>query len=79
MTKREEITHYIEEYIEKNVADEIVLSVKEIRKWPIVDSICENSDSANICKAMDAVKKYRYEYVTGIQDSTTYTLKYMRV
>ena len=78
MTKREEITHYIEEYIEKYVADEIVLSVKEIRKWPIVDSICENSDSANICKAMDAVKKYRFEYVAGIQGSTTYTLKYIR-
>lgn len=78
MTKREEITHYIEEYIEKYVADEIILSFKEIRKWPIVDRICEDKDPANICNAMDAVKKYRFEYVTGIQGSTTYTLKYIR-
>lgn len=79
MTKREEITHCIEEYIEKYVADEIILSFKEIRKWPIVDRICEDKDPANICNAMDAVKKYRFEYVTGIQGSTTYTLKYIRV
>ncbi len=56
MTKREEITHCIEEYIEKYVADEIILSFKEIRKWPIVDRICEDKDPANICNAMDAVK-----------------------
>lgn len=75
MTQKEQITSFIEEYLEKFVKDEIELTVGEIRKWPVIDKICENQNSANICKAMNAVK-YEHTYISGIEDSTTYKMLY---
>lgn len=42
-----------------------------------VNSICDNSDSVNICKAMGVEKRFRFEYADGKQECTTYTLKYI--
>jgi len=78
MSKKEQITLLIEEYIGKFlVDDEIVLSVSDIRKWPAVDALCENHDSANICNAMQNVK-YGKWYISGKIGSTTYTMMFTR-
>lgn len=77
MTQKEQITLFIEEYLEKFVKDKIELTVNEIRKWPIVDRICENQNSANICQAMKDVK-YEHKYLSGEEDSTTYKMLYKK-
>ena len=78
MSKREQITLLIEEYIGKFlVDDETVLSVADIRKWPAVDSLCENHDSANICKAMQAVK-YGKCYAGGEENSSSFKMFFTR-
>jgi hypothetical protein len=40
-----------------------------------VDKLCQNHNSANICKAMKQsnVKK---EFIAGKEDSTTYTMRF---
>ena len=56
MSKREQITQIIEDYITNYCPkDKHTLRAGEIRKWPAVDRLCENLDMANICNAMDAV------------------------
>lgn len=78
MSKKEQITIAIEDFIGKFVTDdEIILSVADIRKWPIVDALCENHDSANICKAMKLVK-YGKWYISGANDSSAYTMMFSR-
>lgn len=77
MTQKKQITLFIEEYLEKFVKDEIELTVGDIRKWPVVDTICENQNSANICKAMNDVK-YEHTYMSGKEDSTTYKMLYKK-
>ena len=77
MTKQEQITVYIDNYISNYVEDEIVVSVAEIRKWPCVADLCENHDSANICKAMKGVK-YGKWYISGENDSSSFTMMYTR-
>lgn len=78
VSKREQITLVIEDFIGKFVTDdEIILSVADIRKWPIVDSLCENHDSANICKAMKLVK-YGKCYIDGIEDSSSFKMLFTR-
>lgn len=78
MNKREQITLAIEEFIGKfSIDDEITLSVADIRKWPAVDELCENNDSANICKAMQKVK-YGKSYVGGVEDSSSFKMLFTR-
>lgn len=56
MTKREQITKIIEDYIcNKCPKNKHTLTALEIRKWPEVAALCDNKDYANICNAMDAV------------------------
>lgn len=76
--KKEKITEYIEEYLEKFVKDEVILTAGEIRKWPVVDKICLNTDPANICNAMKSVSKFRYEIIGGKEESTSFTIKYIK-
>lgn len=74
-TQREKITKLIEDYVLNYIKDEVVLSVSDIRTWPAVDKLCQNHNSANICKAMKQsnVKK---EFIAGKEDSTTYTMRF---
>lgn len=56
MTKREQITQIIEDYIiNRCPKDKHSLTALEIRKWPEVDVLCINKSYANICNAMDAI------------------------
>lgn len=78
MSKREQITLAIEEFIGKFTAnDEIILSVADIRKWSIVDELCESKDSANICNAMKAVK-YGKCYIDGAEDSPSFKMLFTK-
>lgn len=77
-TKKEQITEYIEEYLEKFVKDQVALTAGEIRKWPVVDKICLNSDPANICNAMKSVCKYSSTVIGGKDGSTTFKMKYVK-
>lgn len=77
MNKKEQITSIIEEFLEKFVKDEIELTVRDIRKWPVVDAICENQDSPNICQAMKDVK-FEHKYLSGKENSTTYKILYKK-
>lgn len=77
-SKKERITGYIEEYLEKFVKDKVTLTAGEIRKWPVVDARCLNTDPANICRAMKSVTKYRWEIIGGKEESTTFKMQYFK-
>lgn len=78
MNKREQITRIIEEYISQYVKNEVELSAYQIRSWPIVDELCENQNSANICHAMKSVKRYKAIHIKGAEESTTFTMRYTK-
>ena len=73
--KKEQISSLIEEYIEKFVQDEVSFTAGEIRKWPAVDKVCENTDAPNICNAMKSVKQ-EFEIVGGKDGSTSFKVRY---
>lgn len=77
-TQKERIVSYIEEYLEKFVKDEVTLTAGEIRNWPIVDKLCQNTDAKNICNAMKSVSKFKYEIIGGKYESTTFKMKYVK-
>ena len=77
-SKKERITEYIEEYLEKFVKDEVTLTAGEIRKWPVVDKLCDNTDAPNICNAMKSVNKYRLEFIDGVDGSTSFKMQYFK-
>ena len=76
MNQRETITALIEEYIKKFCpSDKNTLTALEIQKWPAVKEICENSNAANICAAMDKIS-IEHEVIEGVYQSTSYTIKF---
>lgn len=76
--KYEKIAKLIEDYLQskRGTVNEIELSALEIRKWPEVEKLCENSCYANICRAMNAVKLFPACYIKGKEESSTYTMKF---
>ena len=77
-SKKERITGYIEEYLEKFVKDKVTLTAGKIRKWPAVDKLCDNTDAPNICNAMKSVNKYRSEFIDGVDGSTSFKMQYFK-
>lgn len=77
-TQKEHIAAYIEEYIEKFVKDEVTLTAVEIRKWPVVDEVCKNTNAPNICNAMKSVCKYSGTVIDGKDGSTSFKMKYTK-
>ena len=75
-TQKEQIVQIIENYLENSKLNDIVLTSGEIRKWPVVSIICKNQNMKNICRAMKSITGYAYEYVDGIDESTTYRVRY---
>ena len=76
MSKREQITQIIEDYINNYCPkDKHSLKAGEIRKWPGVDRLCENLDMANICKAMDAVS-IKKEITNSTPATTTHEITF---
>ena len=45
MNQKEQITFYIENFLRDYVEKEIELTALQISKWPVVSSICTNSNS----------------------------------
>ena len=74
-TQKECIISFIEEYIEKFVKDEVTLTAGEIRKWPVVDKVCKNTNAPNICNAMKSVCEYRGTVIDGKDGSTSFKMK----
>lgn len=76
MSKREEITQLIETYIKDFCPKEKhTLTAGEIRKWPAVDKLCENTDFANICSAMDKIS-IEHEISNPAAATTTHEIKF---
>ena len=76
MSKREQITQIIETYIKDYCPkDKHTLTVGEIRKWPAVDRLCENTDYANICSAMDKIS-IKHEIKNPARDTTTHEISF---
>ena len=66
------------EYIKQSEEDEIILSAREIRKWPQIANICANKNYKNICRAMKTVGKYYSSYIDGKDESTTFRMLYKK-
>ena len=77
-SKKELIKKYIEEYLKKFVKYKVTLTAGEIRKWPAVDELCDNTDAPNICNAMKSVNKYRSEFIDGVDGSTSFKMQYFK-
>lgn len=77
MNQKEQITFYIENFLRDYVEKEIELTALQISKWPVVSSICTNSNIKNICTAMKEVNS-NYEVISGKEESTTYKIKYKK-
>lgn len=77
MNQKEQITFHIENFLRDYVEKEIELTALQISKWPVVSSICANSNIKNICTAMKEVN-YKHEVISGIEESTTYKIKYKK-
>lgn len=76
MNKREEITQLIETYIKDYCPkDKHILTAGEIRKWPAVDRLCENSDYANVCSAMDKIS-IQHEITNPTPATTTHEIRF---
>ena len=70
MSKREQITQIIENYIKNECPkDKHTLTALEISKWEAVKDLCKNKDFANICNAMDAVSIQKE--ITNSKPATT--------
>lgn len=77
MNQKEQITFHIENFLRDYVEKEIELTALQISKWPVVSSICTNSNIKNICTAMKEVNS-NYEVISGKEESTTYKIKYKK-
>ncbi len=78
LSQKVQIEIFIEDYIDKSEKDEIVLSAREIRKWPCVANICTNKNYKNICRAMKDVFKYHSSYIDGIDESSSFKMLYKK-
>lgn len=76
ITQKDRIVQEIVLYLKNSKSNEVVLTSGEIRKWPSVDAICANYNMKNICRAMRFVAGYTHEHIDGIDESTTYRVRY---
>lgn len=77
MNQKEQIIFHIENFLRDYVEKEIELTALQISKWPVVSSICANSNIKNICTAMKEVH-FEHEEPSGTYESTTYKIKYKK-
>ena len=76
ITQKDRIVQEIVLYLQNARSHDVVLTSGEIRKWPAVAAICANQNMKNICRAMRSVTGYTYEHIDGIDESTTYRVRY---